>query len=87
MNKEVILNVDNEIIEFANQLAKENGISINKLFENFVLMSIANKNNNLLFDNKEIKKTNWNELVNNLSSINVGLPKEFKFDRDIANER
>jgi len=99
MQTQLTLNVDNQIIELANFYAKERGVSLNDFFEYSIRLIIINEQLNKLknidftnlFSKTEIKtetkKTNWKELDKRLMNIRHGLPIDYKFDRELANER
>ena len=72
--------------------------SINELFEHYVRITVLNEQlkskksdiNTTLSKTENIfslKKTNWKELDEKLISIREGLPENYKFDRELANER
>jgi hypothetical protein len=99
MQTQIILNIDTQTVEFANSYAKEKGQSINELFENYIRLIFLNEQ---LFKYRTLdvsrfsqkpenlfglKKTNWKELDKKFSTIRKGLPIDYKFDREFANER
>lgn len=99
MQIQFTLNVDNQTIELANTYAKEKGLSINELFEYYIRLIVLNEqlykmktiDINSIFPKYEqnfgLKKTNWKELDKHLIQIRHGLPVDYKFDRELANER
>ena len=99
MQTQLLLNIDNQTVELANYYAKEKGLSINELFENCIRLIVLNEqlykmrtiDISSIFPKYEqnfgLKKTNWKELDKNLMSIRHGLPVDYKFDRELANER
>ncbi len=99
MQTQLTLNIDNQAAELANYYAKEKGVSINELFENYIRLIVLNEQlyklgtaeiSSIFLKYKQnfgLKKTNWKELDEHLNPIRHGLPVDFKFDRDIANER
>jgi len=99
MQTQLTLNIDNQIIDLANFYAKAKGLSINELFENYVRLIVLNEqlyklrtlDINTIFPKTEnlfgLKKTNWKELDKRLMPIRHGLPTDYQFDRELANER
>jgi len=43
MQTQLLLNIDNQTIELANYYAKEKGLSINELFENYIRLIVLNE--------------------------------------------
>jgi len=99
LQTQLLLNIDNRIVELANYYAKEKGLSVNELFENYIRLIVLNEQlykhrtidtNSILQkyeQNFGLKKTNWKELDKHLMPIRQGLPIDYKFDRELANER
>ncbi len=99
MQTQLTLNIDNQTIEMANFYAKENGLSVNELFEKYIRLLVLNEQfsklqnleSNSIQTKTEstlgLKKTNWKELDKRLMSIRHGLPSDYQFDRELANER
>jgi len=99
MQTQLLLNIDNQTVELANYYAKEKGLSINELFEYYIRLIVLNEqlyklrtiDVNSIFlrygQNFGLKKTDWNELDRHLMPIRHGLPVDYKFDRELANER
>ncbi len=99
MQTQLVLNIDNQTAEFANFYAKEKGQSINELFENYIRLIVLNEqllkyrtldlsNFSIKSENPlALKRTNWKELDSKFSKIRKGLPVDYKFDREFANER
>lgn len=99
MKTKFTIDIDNQTAELVTLYAKEKGLSINELFEYYIRLLILNEQisksttidlNNLFEageENVALKKTNWIELDQKLSPIRQGLPTDYKFDRDLANER
>jgi len=99
MQTQLLLNIDNQTVELAKNYAREKGLSINELFEYYIRLIILNEqlyklrtiDINSIFPKYEqnfgLKKTDWKELDNHLMPIRNGLPVDYKFDRDNANER
>lgn len=99
MQTQLLLSIDNQIVELASNYAKEKGLSLNELFEYYIRLIVLNEqlhkqktiDINSFFSKSEknsgIKKTNWKELDKHLMQIRHGLPIDYKFDRELANER
>jgi len=43
MQTQLVLNIDNQTVELANYYAKEKGLSINELFENYIRLIVLNE--------------------------------------------
>ena len=99
MTTQLLLNIDAQTIELANHYAKEKGLSVSELFEYYIrlitlneqLYKLKNIDISSVLPNYEqisdLKKTNWKELDKQLMPIRHGLPIDYRFDRDLANER
>jgi len=99
MQRQLVLNIDNQTIELANYYAKEKGLSVSELFESYIRLIVLNEQLKKMKtidisstfpehgNNIELKKTNWKELDKHLTPIRHGLPVDYTFDRELANER
>lgn len=99
MQTQLLLNIDNQTVELANNYAKEKGLSISELFEYYIRLIVLNEqlyklrtiDMSSIFPKYEqnfgLKKTDWKELDKHLMPIRHGLPVDYKFDRELANER
>ncbi len=99
MLQKLTLELDTRTIEFANKYANTKGKSLNDLFEMYLRFVIINESMystsntsitsmfNFDIDNLFEKETNWDELDKMIAPYRKGLPIDYKFDRELANER
>jgi len=99
MLQKLTLELDDKTIEFANKYANIKGKSLNELFETYLRFVIVNETmysisdtslSNLMDLNKNTpsaKQTNWDELDSMIEPFRKPLPADYKFDRELANER
>ncbi len=99
MQQQITLELDTKTIELANKFASYKGKSMSDLFDMYIrfiifsetIYSISNTSfNNLINLNTNSffeKETNWDELDIMIAPFRNGLPSDYKFDRDLANER
>jgi len=81
---QVVLTLNERIADFVFKQADKQGVSTNELIE-YYLESIFISENKIKKNTPKTKK--WNSLDVALNSVRKGLPEDFKFNRDLANER